>query len=235
VAALPPEKRPKNQSFASALGMTETSGPHTASPPDLPDDLVGSYGPPMPGMEHRIVDVDTGRDLGEPSIGELWVRGDALMEGMVKRERQDVFQADGWYRTGDLCSFKQGHLFFHGRLDDLIKVSGANVSPREVEEAYSGLPGVTQVLALGLPDQARGAVVGLVLVVGAGCSISEDKLREAASQLASYKRPKVQAVFEASQVPMASSGKADRRALISLLQEKRTREKIEGEAEPARS
>src|SRR6185369_6031033 len=153
VEVLPPEKRPKNQLFfGQCLGMSETSGPHTISLPDLPDHLIGSMGPPMPGMQHRIVDVDTGKELQSGETGELQVRGDALMAGMVKRDRAEVFDADGWYHTGDLCSWKDGHIYFHGRLDDMIKTSGANVSPREVEAVLMGLPGVAQASVSSVPD-----------------------------------------------------------------------------------
>jgi len=219
VEVLPPEKRPKNQPFfGQCLGMSETSGPHTISLPDLPDHLIGSMGPPMPGMQHRIVDVDTGKELQSGETGELQVRGDALMAGMVKRDRAEVFDADGWYHTGDLCSWKDGHIYFHGRLDDMIKTSGANVSPREVEAVLMGLPGVAQASVSSVPDPERVAVVGAIVVPKPGEKLDAEVLRGlAAKQLSAYKVPRVIVIMEASQLPMMSSSKMDRRGLVKIL------------------
>lgn len=143
--ALPADKRPADPTLMSIpLGMTETTGPYTVQQRFLTEDQRGSVGPLMRGIEGRLVDPETGKVIatwldGDTSadsdgqIGVMHLRGDTLMLGMVKRERADVFTPDSWYVTGDLCSFRRGHLHFHGRADDLIKTAGANVSPREVE------------------------------------------------------------------------------------------------------
>ena len=218
--ALPEKLRPKNQFFGWALGMTETCASHTASPPNLPDALHGAMGPPMPGMEHKIVDVDTRAEVAPGQMGELLVRGDALMAGMVKRERAEVFEPDGWYRTADLCSFREGHLFFHGRADDMIKTAGANVSPKEVEAVLMTIPGVAQANVSSVPDEKRGAVVGAIVVPAPGATLDPEQIRrEAAKSLATYKVPRVVLLMEAAKLPMMSSSKVDRRALLNLLHE----------------
>jgi len=216
--AIPEKFRSKNQFFGQALGMTETCGPHTISLPDLPDSLRGSMGPAMPGMELKVVDVDSRVELPEGEVGELLIRGDALTVGMVKRERADCFEADGWYRTADLCSFRSGHLFFHGRTDDMIKTAGANVSPREVEAALMSIPGVAQANVYSVPDDKRGAVVGAIVVPAPGARLDAEGIRkEAAKMLASYKVPRVILILEPSQLPVMSSSKVDRRALLRML------------------
>lgn len=218
--ALPPEKRPKNHSFGDALGMTETCGSHTLSYVDHVPEFKGSMGPSMPGMQHRIIDTETGRPLPEGERGELQVRGDAALLGMIKRERQDVFDPDGWYGTKDLCSIRGGHLFFHGRVDDMIKSSGANVSPDEVQMALMAIPGVAQAFVSGVPDRQRGSVVGALVVPRPGASLAvEDIRREAAKSLSVYKVPRVVLLMEATKLPMLSSTKVDRRALVRLLSE----------------
>lgn len=224
--AIPPHLRRKNQFFGWALGMTETCGPHTASPPDLPDEFKGSLGFPMPGMQLRIVDVDTGAEAAPGEMGELLVRGDALTIGMVKRERAEVFDADGWYHTADLCSFRGGHLYFHGRTDDLIKTAGANVSPKEVEAVLMTVPGVAQANVSSVPDESRGAVVGAIVVPAPGVALDPEALRkECAKALASYKVPRIILLMEATKLPMMSSSKVDRRALLRLLHEAYTAKK----------
>jgi acyl-CoA synthetase (AMP-forming)/AMP-acid ligase II len=220
VEAVPLQMRPKNQYFGQSLGMTETCGPYTISWFDLPDALIGSLGTPMPGMEHRILDVDTGLPVAEGAIGELVVRGECMMLGLVKRERGEVFDADGWFHTGDLCSHREGHLFFHGRRDDMIKTAGANVSPREVEAALMSLPGIAQAHVSAVPDPERGAVVGAIVVPAPGAAIEAAATRAAAAKLlSSYKVPRIILVMEPSRLPMMSSSKLDRRALLKLLHE----------------
>jgi acyl-CoA synthetase (AMP-forming)/AMP-acid ligase II len=218
VQAIPPERRRRNQYYGNALGMTETAGPHTICYLDLPDELKGTLGPSMPGMEHRIVDVDTRKPVANGEQGELMVRGDCLMLGMVKREREEVFTADGWFATGDICSFVDDWLYFHGRVDDMIKSAGANVSPREVEDTLMSYPGVAQAFVCGVADETRGAVVGAIVVPHPGASIELQALQaHARASLSSYKVPRTVLLLRADEVPMTSSTKADRRAIARLL------------------
>jgi acyl-CoA synthetase (AMP-forming)/AMP-acid ligase II len=215
-------RRPGSSTWGEALGMTETGGPHTISVFDIDPELPNSFGTPMPGMQLRIVDPHTGSDLPDGETGVLLVRGDSVMQGLVKREREEVFEADGWYRTGDLGSFRGNHLYFHGRADDLIKTSGANVSPGEVQAVLRALPGVGDAHVTGLPDPERGAVVGAVVVPEPGHSLDPDQVRAAArEQLSGYKVPRVILVVQAADLPMMSSGKVDRRAIIAQLRDAR--------------
>jgi acyl-CoA synthetase (AMP-forming)/AMP-acid ligase II len=218
--AWPSEVRPHDPTLVgSALGMTETAGPHTiADIRPLPEDRRGSFGPPQPGMSHRVIDPATGQPTVEGEVGELLVRGDTLMLGMVRRERADTFEPDGWYRTGDLVSVRDGHFHFHGRLDDLIKSAGANVSPREVEDVLLRIPGVLSATVSGVNDSTRGQVVGAVIVSGA--DLNADAIRVAArQQLSPYKVPRLIVILAPADVPMMSSGKVNRLALIGLLRD----------------
>jgi acyl-CoA synthetase (AMP-forming)/AMP-acid ligase II len=230
--ALPPEKRPTDPSRMSPpLGMTETNGPYTVAPRDLAEEQRGSVGPLMRGVEARLADSDSGRIIavwadGDDAadsggeMGVMQVRSDVMMLGMVKRERAEVFTPDGWYVTGDLCSFRRGHVHYHGRADDLIKAAGANISPREVEAVLAKIPGVASVNVVGVPDAKRGAVVGALLVPEPGAELDPDAIRrEALKSLSSYKAPRVIVIRQASEVPMLASSKVDRRALARLLQE----------------
>ncbi len=141
-----------------------------------------------------------------------------LCERLVKRERSETFDEGGWYATGDLCSFREGHLFFHGRVDDMIKTAGANVSPREVEAVLMAQPGVAQASVSSVPDADKGAVVGAIVVPKPGETLDPAKLREAAAKVLSvYKVPKVFVIMEAAKLPMMSSSKLDRRALLKIL------------------
>lgn len=220
VAALPAHRRPKNAAFGIALGMTETGGPHTVAAIDYPDELAGSLGTLMPGMEHKLLDVETRLPVVDGAVGELFVRGDALMQGFVKQVRESTFDADGWYRTGDLVSYREGHLFFHGRTDDMIKTSGTNVAPREVELALLALPGIEQAIVLSVPDPQRVNVVGAVVVRSTESRLVAEEIRTSLkATLSTYKIPRVIKIMEGKDVPVLSSTKIDRRLLVRQLSE----------------
>ena len=229
--ALPEERGAHDPALMpTPLGMTETLGPYTSHQRRLPEEFRGSLGPLMPGIEGRLVDPDSGEILAQwldgdaladsaGQVGVMELRADIMMLGMVKRERACVFTADGWYHSGDLCSFRRGTLYFHGRADDLIKASGANVSPAEVELAIRGMDGVASAIVLGVPDEERGSVVGAVVMPEAGARLSPDAVRAQCTRLlSSYKRPRAILIMDAADIPMLPSRKVDRLALVRMLQ-----------------
>ena len=177
---LPDHLRPKDPELRSnSLGMTETCGPHTIDrmDVDLPEKLRGSFGHSVPGLEHKIIEPDTGEALPPDREGEICVRGYSLMEGLYKVERSEVFDADGFYRTGDAGHFNaEGVLFFKGRLGDMIKTGGANVAPREVEVVLQSYPGVKEAYVVGVPDPVRGQLVAVAIVPHAGRPVDPDAL-----------------------------------------------------------
>jgi acyl-CoA synthetase (AMP-forming)/AMP-acid ligase II len=205
---LPDAVRPADPALRHAmLGMTETGSVCLTSDDESeqPEQRRGSFGRPVPGFEAAIVD------------GELRLRGPFLMEGYYGRERHEVFDADGWYRTGDIVHVDDdGFFYFEGRRGDMIKTSGANVSPREVEAAIQDLTGLTAHV-IGLPDDARGQLVAAAIRVPPGRAVDEHALREQlASRLSSYKVPRRLLLLRDDAVPLLSSGKLDRPALEAL-------------------
>lgn len=212
----------------NSLGMTETVGPHTGgarpgAPEEetgypLPERLRGSWGAPMPYLEHKIVDPDTGEDLPDGVEGEICVRGFSVMTRMYKRERHEVFDDDGWYHTGDRGSFRDGYLFFTGRLTDMIKTHGANVAPREVELALESLDDVAMAFVMGVPDAERGEEVVAAIVAHDHSVIDVESVRRRlADQLSSYKIPRRFVVLRDDDVPWLGSGKADRLTIRDLV------------------
>ena len=207
----------------NSLGMTETSGPHTAAPRadnsiDLPEHLRGSFGPPVPGMQHKIVDPATNGQLADGVEGEICVRGVSLMDGLYKKERSEVFDEDSWYHTGDKGYFREGFLFFTGRRTEMIKTGGANVAPREVELAMESLPGVQAAFVVGLPDAERGELVGCLVCPEPGQELDPasltDQLRD---QLASYKIPRTIMVVPYDAAPWLPTGKMSKPRIVDLL------------------
>jgi acyl-CoA synthetase (AMP-forming)/AMP-acid ligase II len=196
---------------ANILGMSETFSAHSAEPLDarLPEDKAGSSGRGVDGYERRIVDPDTAEEVPLDEVGELQVRGGALMSGFYKVDREDVFTRDGFYPTGDLVRLDtDGYIFFVGRRGDMIKTRAANVSRLEVEAALRGLPGVDLPIVVGLPDPELGQRVVAAIVPAKDTAPTEESLRAGLrGVLSSYKIPREIVFIAHDDVPRTTTGK----------------------------
>jgi acyl-CoA synthetase (AMP-forming)/AMP-acid ligase II len=211
----------------NSLGMTETMGPHSAPGPEaeriLPEEMRGSFGLLVPCVEHRIADPETNATLDEGEVGEICIRGYSLMNGLYKWERHETFDDDGWYHTGDKGFIRDGYLYFLGRLSEMIKTSGSNVAPREVELLLESFPEVGLAVVVGLPDAERGEVVAAALVPAAGTAIDPaDTLRRAGDELSNYKVPRRVLVLGEGEMPYLANGKPDRLTVRELLADRAT-------------
>jgi acyl-CoA synthetase (AMP-forming)/AMP-acid ligase II len=213
-ALLPPDQRSAPGARANLLGMTESFGPYCgyAMDTDMPRSAWGSCGKPFDGVDVRIVDRETGRPVPPGLVGEIQVRGPQMLRGMCRRSREDLFTVDGFYSTGDLGLLdSEGFLFYHGRSDDMFKVSGASVYPSEVAAALREINGVSAAFVTEVNGQVGAAVVcdGLTSV----------QLRSQARQLlSSFKVPTVWLLLESDDdVPRGATGKVDTRRLRKLL------------------
>ena len=114
--------------------------------------------------EVKIVDPDTGEEVPDGTSGAILVRGFCVMAGIHKHEREETFTPDGWYDTGDKGYLNDGLLFFEGRYTEMIKTSGNNVAPPEVEAVLQALPEIAEAHVLGIPDPTRGEIVAAAVV-----------------------------------------------------------------------
>ncbi|MBX7448896.1 acyl--CoA ligase [Mycolicibacterium sp. 3033] len=219
---LPPGRRAADPTLRVAqLGMTETCSSHTWWPPGepVPESKRGSLGVSAPGFEHKVVD-EQGIQVPDHQVGEICVRGTAMMRGVVGRNLSDVLDPDGWYHTRDAgYRDSDGHLFFSGRLDDMVKTSGANVAPVEVEAVLNDLPGVRIAYVVGIPDEEKGALVTAVVVFDEGRRHSEaDLVAACRSRLAAYKVPKKWVLLPGVEgLPYTSTNKIDKRRLTAMV------------------
>jgi acyl-coenzyme A synthetase/AMP-(fatty) acid ligase len=201
----------------NALGMTETFGPVGAEPPAaiLPPEKAGAMGRAVAGYEREIIDPETGVPLPAGTIGELRVRGPGLMVGYYKREREDTFDPDGFFRTGDRCSIDDdGFLSWHGREGDLIKTSGANVSPVEVEQLLLTRPDIAEAIVFGIPDADRDEAIAAVLVPAGDAEIDVTQVRAGLQgEISNYKVPHHYAVRRADEIPRTESAKVRKHVL----------------------
>jgi acyl-CoA synthetase (AMP-forming)/AMP-acid ligase II len=181
---------------------------------DLPEAKRGSFGSPVEGIEMRVVDPETGLDGPD---GELWTRGPNLMQGYYGRERHECFDEQGWFHTGDMMHVDaDGDFYFKGRTGDIIRTSGAQVSPREVEGAISEATGGRMSLVVGIPDPERGQLVTAIMI--GSQAVNEEALRTALkSRLAPYKIPRKYLTMEEKDLPTVSSGKVDLKKLVEIV------------------
>ena len=220
---LPEGRRPSAPDrVPNIIGMTETFAHHTieAAGTELPPEKRGACGRALPGLERRIVDPQSGRPAAPGELGELWVRGFNLMQGLYKREREQVFTPDGFYRTGDRGAIDaDGYYFFHGRLGDMIKTGGANVSPREVEGVLLSLDEIEQACVVGVEDPEMGQIVVAAAVPSAGSPPDESELRaRLREQLSAFKVPRRFFWLASGDLPLTDSGKLHPGRLRELVQ-----------------
>jgi acyl-coenzyme A synthetase/AMP-(fatty) acid ligase len=204
--------------------MTESFSAHSAHPLDqpLPPGKEGNFGRALNGYERRVVDLETGAVLPPNQVGELQVRGPALMAGLYKQRRAQTFTADGYYPTGDVVRIDaDGWLYPEGRLHDRIKTRAANVSRLEVEAALLALPGVEQAVVTGLPDAEAGEIVIAAVVPAQGVVLAEEALRETLrTTLSSYKVPRRIALVGADDIPRTQTGKVKLFELRQMIAER---------------
>jgi acyl-CoA synthetase (AMP-forming)/AMP-acid ligase II len=203
------------------LGMTETLAGYSSVRPVkvVPEGERGlCMGLVNPGMAVRIVDVDAGGQVPDGVTGNIQVRGPYLLAGLYKHEREDTFTPDGWYDTGDKGYVKDGLLYFEGRHTEMIKTSGNNVAPPEVESVLQAFDEVAEAHVLGVPDDERGEIVAAAVVAAAGFTIDPVALVERVrKELSNYKVPRKVVVLRREEMPSLANGKPDRLAIRRLL------------------
>jgi acyl-CoA synthetase (AMP-forming)/AMP-acid ligase II len=169
--------------------------------------MKASIGPLMPGNELRIVDPDTGRILGPNEDGEFAVRGPTLMDHYVKMNREDCFDTDGFFHTGDVGFYdSDGYVHFTGRRTEMIKTAGANVSPAELEVQLRACAPIKLARVVGVPDPRVDEIVVLAVTLKDGAAASEDEIKAfLRERVASYKVPKRVLFFAEGEIPMTGS------------------------------
>ena len=194
-------------------GMTETNM-NTSNPYDG-DRIPGSVGLPLPGVEIRIADPETGRSLPQGEVGVIDIRGPNVFKGywrMPEKTREE-FREDGFFISGDLGRVdERGYVSIVGRAKDLIISGGFNVYPAEVEAAIEALPGVAECAVIGVRHADFGEGVVAIVTPKPGADLEEKALQAALSnELAKFKQPK--RVFITSELPRNAMGKVQKKEL----------------------
>jgi acyl-CoA synthetase (AMP-forming)/AMP-acid ligase II len=196
--------------FTIVFGQTECS-PVAAQTmtTDSIEDKAKTIGLPLPNMETKIVNPDTGETVAIGEIGEFCTRGYHIMLGYFEMPEATAaaIDSEGWLHTGDLCAMdSRGYCTVEGRLKDMIIRGGENIYPRELEELLFRHPKVGEVAVVGLPHEKWGEEVAAFIRAAPGATIDKEELAEyMRASLAHHKTPKHWFVVEA--FPLTGSGK----------------------------
>jgi malonyl-CoA/methylmalonyl-CoA synthetase len=194
-------------------GMTETNM-NTSNPYDG-ERIPGSVGFPLPGVEVRVADPDSGRELPQGEIGMIEIRGPNVFKGYwrMPEKTKAEFRDDGFFVSGDLGFYdERGYLRISGRGKDLIISGGFNVYPAEVEGAIEALPGVAECAVIGVPHPDFGEGVVAVVIPKPGAQLDEREMQKAlTSELAKYKLPK--RIYVTDSLPRNAMGKVQKKDL----------------------
>lgn len=198
--------------LVEAYGLSETSPAATINPLDMKE-YNGAIGLPVPSTEISIRD-DDGREVAQGEAGEICIRGPQVMAGYWNQPEATAaaMTADGFFKSGDLGIMDdKGYVRLVDRKKDMLKVSGFNVYPNEIEAVVAAHPGVLECAAIGVPDEHSGEAVKL-FVVKKDPALTEEVLRKYChDNFTGYKRPKL--IEFRAELPKTNVGKILRRAL----------------------
>ncbi|WP_380781005.1 class I adenylate-forming enzyme family protein [Sphingomonas sp. R86520] len=204
----------------SAYGNTETFTISAIYDSGTPEAKAGvGHGYPLAGNVFKVVDPLTGVVVPFGERGELAVKGATMMLGYVGVPLDETLDDEGFFHTGDGGYFDaEGRLHWEGRLNDIIKTGGANVSPIEIDTVLKAIPGVKVTQTVGVPHDTLGELVVTCIVSHVGATLDEEGVRRFAKEsLASYKVPRRVLFFGEDELELTGSAKiktADLKALV---------------------
>ena len=202
-----------------AYGNTETFTITTGYPANTPPEVhAESFGVALPGVTLKITDPLTGGLVARGEAGEISVKGPTLMLGYIGTPLDETLDSEGFFPTGDGGHLDDaGRLYWQGRLTDIIKTGGANVSPREVDDALIAYSGVKVTQTVGVPHQTLGEVVVSCVVPHHDVILDAEQLLAFLRQrLASYKVPRHVLFFGEDEVALTGNAKIKAGALREL-------------------
>jgi len=201
-----------------SFGMTETFTFATNLPADAPVQLRReTSGLPRAGMQIRILDPQTGEPLPTGEEGEVAVKGPTLMRGYYKVDPEATFDAEGFYHSADGGFLDaEGYLHWKGRISNMIKTGGANVSPTEIEERLLGFPNMRAGIPFGAPHPTLGEAIVLCAVAIGDYTLDEAEILAFLKQkLAAYKLPRKVLMFTEDDLEFTGNQKIQVNKLIA--------------------
>jgi fatty-acyl-CoA synthase len=205
--------------ICNIYGLTETYGNCNVADAREPlEKRLSNVGCPLPGVEQRIVDPETGKVLPPGQVGEVRVKGYVTTGYYKDAERtREAFDEHGFFKTGDLGMLDaEGCLHFRGRIKEMVKTGGINVAPIEVEEVLLSHPAVQAAFVTGVPDPVQDELLAAVIVPKSGASLTEREVTEyCRKSLAAYKVPRLIRFAAEEELPLTTTGKVQKNRLAS--------------------
>lgn len=220
----------------TGYGMTEVCGASMQTAPDDGDDILETrVGKILPGgcsgfpefgghqIAYRVVDQKTGEDCKPGQIGELWCRGAVVTKGYFNRPEANrrVLTEDGWFKTGDCGSFdEKGYLILAGRVDDMYKINGENVSPKFLEDVFGNCPQISSASVVGIPDEKHGYVGAAFIQLYEDTPENREKAESYSREhLARFQVPKYYIYMKEEDWPRTSTGKVQKFRLKKMAED----------------
>jgi fatty-acyl-CoA synthase/long-chain acyl-CoA synthetase len=216
----------QNAEMIAACGMTEAAGIYALSDRlETTAERSEAQGKAAPGIELRIIDILSGADVPDGTMGEILLRGYCVMSGYYKDPEKSAraLDADGWLHTGDLYTrTPDGRVIFHGRLKDMLKVGGENVATIEIESFLCAHPAVRMASVIGRADSRLDEVPVAFVELEGGQRVTAEELREfCEGKISGYKIPAEIYFLTTDEWPMSVT-KIDKRGLRARLSGTRT-------------
>jgi acyl-CoA synthetase (AMP-forming)/AMP-acid ligase II len=195
-------------------GLTETSGASHINTAPVPVEKMGSVGPVLPNTQSKLIDTETGAELGPNERGEVLIKGPHIMIGYLNNEKATTacIDADGWFHTGDIgYADEDGYFYIVDRVKELIKYKGYQVPPAELEAILVSHPSISDAAVIPSPDEEAGEVPKAFVVLKEAMT-EEEIMKFVADQVAPHK--KIRRLEFVDEIPKSASGKILRRVLV---------------------
>jgi acyl-CoA synthetase (AMP-forming)/AMP-acid ligase II len=195
-------------------GLTEVSGASHVNHAPVPPEKRGSVGPVLPNTESKVVDTETGAELGPNEKGEVCIRGPHIMPGYLNNEEatRHCIDEDGWFHSGDIgYADEDGYFYIVDRVKELIKYKGYQVAPAELEAILVSHPAIADAAVIPSPDEEAGEVPKAFVVLKEEIS-PDDILAFVAGEVSPHK--KIRLIEIVDEIPKSASGKILRRVLV---------------------
>ena len=209
------------KNICNIYGLSETYG--NCAVVDANEDLeirTHSVGHPLPGVDLKICDIDTGKELQNNKVGEIRVKGPLFLAYYKDAEKtKESFDKDGYFQTGDLGQLDDmGRLYYKGRLKEMVKSGGINIAPIEVEEVLMRHPKVRTAFVIGVEDKQLDEKLAAFLVLKEGEQLEVEEIRTFCQlELAAYKIPSIFKITMDNELPLTTTGKIQKMKLNQLL------------------
>ena len=209
-----------NCQIYQGYGLTEVAGASHVNTIPVPSDKVGAVGQVVPNTYSKIIDTESGKELGINEQGEVLIKGPHVMKGYLNNEEatKHCIDEDGWFHTGDIgYADEDGYFFIVDRVKELIKYKAYQVAPAELEAILVSHEAIADAAVIPSPDEEAGEIPKGFIVLSSEIS-AEEIMKFVAEQVAPHK--KIRKIEIVDEIPKSASGKILRRVLVEREREK---------------